>query len=32
MFTASLSIIALMVVRQWEFRWELRQPSAAAET
>jgi hypothetical protein len=31
MFTAGLSIIALMVVRQWEFRWELRRPETAAE-
>ena len=31
MFTAGLSIIALMVVRQWEFRGELRRPETAAE-
>ena len=31
MFTAGLSIIALMVVRQWESRGELRQPETAAE-
>jgi len=30
-FTAGLSIIALMVVRQWEFRGELRRPKTAAE-
>jgi hypothetical protein len=31
MFTAGLSIIALIVVRQWEFRGELQQPGTAAE-
>jgi MFS family permease len=31
MFTAGLSIIALMVVRQWEVRGELRRPETAAE-
>jgi hypothetical protein len=31
MFTAGLSIIALMVVRRWEFRGELRHPETAAE-
>ena len=31
MFTALLSIIALMVVRQWEVRGELRRPETAAE-
>jgi hypothetical protein len=31
MFTAGLSIIALMVVRQREVRGELRQPETAAE-
>jgi len=32
MFTVALSIIALMVVRRWEFRGELRRPKTAAET
>jgi MHS family proline/betaine transporter-like MFS transporter len=32
MFTAGLSIIVLTVVRQWEFRGELRRPKTAAET
>ena len=31
MFTAALSIITLMVVRNWEFRGELRWPETAAE-
>ena len=31
MFTAGLSIIALMVVRQWEVRGELRHPETVAE-
>jgi hypothetical protein len=31
MFTAGLSIVALMMVRQWEPRGELRPPEAAAE-
>jgi hypothetical protein len=31
MFSPGLGIIALMVVRQWEFRGELRRPETAAE-
>jgi hypothetical protein len=31
MFTAALSIITLLVVRNWEFRGELRWPETAAE-
>jgi hypothetical protein len=31
MFTADLSIIALMVVRQWEFQGEHRGPETVAE-
>jgi hypothetical protein len=31
MFTAGLSIIALMVVRQWEVRGEFCRPETAAE-
>jgi hypothetical protein len=30
MFSRGLGIIALMVVRQWEFRGELRRSEAAA--